>query len=737
MFLNQIKTIHVKWCVFVLMTWVIVQCKKMDSQVVQTSMTAGKDYPVYGGNKAGNRYSPLTQITPQNVQNLELAWTYFANIPADSATKRPASSGETQCQPIVVNGILYGTSTELNLFALNGATGQQVWKFTPNMEKQRANSNRGVMYWEDGNNKRILYTAGSFLYAVDALTGQSIISFGNQGRVDLHEGLAENIGHEVQDLSVTATSPGVILKNTLVIGTSLSEGGDAAPGHIRGFDVVTGKLKWIFHTIPQPGEPGYETWPPDAYKKFGAANSWGGMSADEKRGWVFFGTGSASSDYYGGDREGANLYANCVIALEAETGKMKWYFQAIHHDLWDRDFPCPPNLATITQNGKKIEVVVQTGKDGSIFVLDRETGESIFPIEEKPVPTNGLPGEHPYPTQKFPTKPLPLNRQLFTEADITDISPESHEFVKNRFKEYPLTTHKYQPPSVEGTILFGYSGGAEWGGNSVDPDGILYQNVNEAPWELTMIDKASRERETATLTPGQALFNRNCAACHGADRKGNGSVVPSLLSVGKKRTKEEINTIIKSGNARMPAFPYLSNNDRNALADFLLNKEEPKTMAIKTTPTDTAAKKDFPYDPNYALKIWQRFVDQNGYPAIKPPWGTMNAVDLNTGEYLWKVPLGEFPELTKKGVPLTGTETYGGPVVTASGLIFIASTRDERIRALDKKTGKVIWEYQLPAGGFSTPITYEIEGKQYVATAAGGGRGAKPGGWYVAFALKK
>lgn len=719
---------------------VLTGCKNDKPGNELTSMETGKDYPVYGGNKAGNRYSPLTQITKDNVQNLELAWSYFANNEPDSTGKRSSGTGEIQCQPIVVNGILYGTSTELNLFALNAATGKQIWKFEPDLD--RANSNRGVMYWEDPQNKRIFYTAGSYLYAVDAITGLSVKSFGENGRVDLHEGLAENLGHEVKDLSVKATSPGIIYKTTLVIGTSLPEGGDAAPGHVRGFDVITGKLKWIFHTIPQPGELGYDTWPKDAYKKFGGANNWSGMSVDEKRGWVFFGTGSASSDYYGGDREGANLFANCVLALEAETGKLKWYFQAIHHDLWDRDFPCPPNLATINHNGKAKDVVVQAGKDGFVYVLDRETGESIFPIEERPVPTDGVPGEHPFPTQKFVSKPLPLCRQLVTIDDLTDISPEANAFVKKRFLEYPPTTHRYQPPREAGTLLFGYSGGAEWGGNSIDPEGILYINSNEAPWELTMIDKATREKENNTLTPGHALFNRNCAACHGADRKGNTLVVPSLVDIGKKRTRADINLIIKSGNARMPAFPYLSNEARNSIADFLLNKEDPKSrkegMASESgKPKDTASvKPDFPYDPNYTLKIWQRFVDQNGYNAVKPPWGTLNAIDLNTGDYLWRVPLGEFPELTKRGIPITGTETYGGPVVTASGLIFIASTRDEHIRAFDKKTGKILWEYQLPAGGFSTPITYEVEGKQYIATAVGGGRGAKPGGWYMAFSLK-
>lgn len=699
-------------------------------------MNTGDNWPSYGGNKAGNRYSPLDQININNVKNLQLAWMYDARDNAGDSTKRQR---EIQCQPIVVNGILYGTTPDLNLFAVDAATGKQVWKFESTKDKQRFNTNRGVMYWEDGEDKRIFYSAGASLYAVNALTGKVVESFGAGGRIDLHEGLSTNLNHDVNELSVTATTPGVIYKNTLVIGSSVSEGGDAAPGHVRAFDVVTGKLKWVFHTIPQPGEVGYDTWPKDAYKKIGAANNWSGLVADEKRGLVIFGTGSPSSDFYGGEREGANLFANCIVALEAETGKLKWYFQTIHHDLWDRDIPCPPNLATVKQNGKTIDVVVQATKDGLVYVLDRENGKSLFPFEERPVPTNGLPGEHPYPTQKFPSKPAPFARQVFTENDITNISPEAHEFVKKRWMEYGKTGNKFEPPSVKGTLLQGYSGGAEWGGNSVDPSGILYQNANEDFWELKMESMEDRNKEIAALSPGNALYVKNCAVCHGADRKGSGTVFPSLLAIGKKRKPEEIKSIIKTGVGRMPSFQHLSEQERSTITDFLLNKEggaAKQTDEHSAPDVIMANKSEFPYEPLYINKVWKRFVDQDGYNAIKPPWGTLNAIDLNTGEYLWRVPLGEFPELTKKGIPVTGTETYGGPISTAGGLVFIASTKDERIRAFDQKSGKVVWEYQLPAGGFATPITYQANGKQYIAIAAGGGRGRKPGGWYIAFALK-
>ncbi|RAK01909.1 quinoprotein glucose dehydrogenase [Larkinella arboricola] len=708
-------------------------CLMYGMQEPGNRLETGHDWPNYGGNKAGNRYSPLTQINTGNVKNLQVAWMYDASEKPDANGRRRERA--IQCQPIVVNGVLYGTTPELKLFALKADTGEQLWKFEPSKD-DRLNSNRGVMYWENRDDRRIFYTVGASLYAVNAQNGQLITSFGTNGRVDLHEGLQTNLDHDVSKLSVTATSPGIVYRNTVIMGSSVSESGDAAPGHIRAFDAVSGKLKWVFHTIPQPGEFGYDTWPKDAYKKIGGVNNWSGMVLDEKRGVVYFGTGSPASDFYGGDRKGANLFANSIMALEAETGKMKWYYQTIHHDLWDRDHSCPPNLITLKRNGKNVDAVVQASKDGLVYVLNRDTGESLFPVEERKVPVNGLPGEHPYPTQKFPLKPLPLNRQVYTEADITDLSPEARAYVKERFEKI-RTDHKFTPPNTTGTLLFGYSGGAEWGGNSIDPDGILYQNVNEEPWELIMAERASIGKPDAPVTAGNALYIANCAACHGQDRKGSGPELPPLVDIGKKRSADEIRAILKTGSGRMPSFGHLSEKDRDAIVSFLLNRETgPKVASNQPDKAASGSKSGFPYQPAYVSKVWRRFTDQNGYPGIKPPWGTLNAIDLNTGEYLWRVPLGEYPELAKKGVPTTGTDSYGGPVSTAGGLVFIAGTKDEKIRAFDRKTGKVVWEYQLPAGGFATPITYEVGGKQYVVIAAGGGRGQKIGGNYIAFALK-
>ena len=731
-----------------------------DNNVVKPQLPAD-DWPTYGGNNAGNRYSPLTQINTQTVRNLQLAWTYET-----SDNKDPSQRGmDIQCQPIVVNGVLYGTSPRMKLFAVEAATGKQIWQFDPfaNPEKRpRFHPLRGVVYWEDGEHtgrpdKRILYTVGSSLYAIDALTGKPVESFGKNGEVDLHEGLGdkETLGHDVANLSIRATTPGVIYKDLLITGSAVNEGGDAPPGYIRAFNVRTGKLAWVFHTIPLPGEYGYETWAKDSYKKLGGANCWAGMVIDVKRGMVYAGTGSASVDFYGGDRAGQNLFANCVIAINAETGKRVWHFQTVHHDLWDRDLPCPPNLITVKHNGpdgrpRMIDAVAQATKDGYVFVFDRDTGKPLFPVNEVRVPTSpALPGEHPWSTQPVPSKPAPFVRQELTENELTNRTPEAHAYVVERFKN-SRSGSKYMPPSEEGTLFYGFGGGAEWGGNAADPDGILYQNANTMLWWLKMRDVRSQGKNVA-MTRGTYLFNTNCSVCHGMSGKGSGEAkasaaqaYPDLSEVDKRLNREQISTILSTGRGRMPSFGHLPKDDREAIINFLLKLDvKPAAPAVASTDIHSSVVTssvtegaDFPYMPPYLNNGNTQFRDQDNYPAIKPPWGTLNAINLNTGEYLWQVPLGEYPELTKKGIPPTGTENHGGPIVTAGGLVFIAATYDEKLRAFDRKTGKIVWEYKLPAGGFATPITYMVNGKQYIVIAAGGTRyGLKPGGSYVAFAL--
>ncbi|CAD5279231.1 Quinoprotein glucose dehydrogenase [Imperialibacter sp. EC-SDR9] len=707
-------------------------CQQSESDKTVSRFDTGVNWPVYGGNNAGNRYSPLDQITIENVSQLEVAWMYKAREPQEPGSS--ARVREIQCQPIVIDGVLYATTPLLQLFAVNAATGEELWKFSPPEEGFR---NRGVMYWENGNDKRILYTVESNLYAVNAATGKLIPGFGNDGVVDLRQGLSDGIDADITKTRVRATSPGVIYKNTLVIGSAVSEAGDGAPGHVRAFNVVTGELEWVFHTIPHPGEVGYETWPEGAYKEVGGANTWSGMILDEKNGVVFFGTGSPAADFYGGSRAGQNLFANSIVALNASDGSLVWYYQTISHDLWDRDHPLQPNLATIEHNGRKLEVVVQATKDGMVYVLNSKTGESVFPVEERPVPTNGLPGESPWPTQKFPLKPAPFSRQVYTEDDISDISPEAEAYTRQIYERYK-TDNKFAPPSKEGTLLFGYSGGAEWGGNAIDPDGILYQNANDNPWILEMTENIQQGDAGDEVLSGEQLFSLNCAACHGKDKKGNGTDFPDISNVKNQYNSTQLLNILGGGIGRMPSFQHLAERDRKTIVSYLL--EETKTQGDGTAdersePQPSLTQNAFGFQPAYVKKAWTKLFDEQGYPGIKPPWGTLNAIDLNTGDYLWTVPLGEFPELTEKGISITGTESYGGPVVTAGGLVFIAGTKDERIRAFDKNTGKVVWEYQLPAAGFATPAIYEVDGKQYVAIAAGGARGQKAGDYYVAFKL--
>lgn len=705
------------------------------------------DWPKYGGNSAGSRYAELTQINAGNVNKLQLAWSYDTG-----ENNNPDGKGnDIQCQPIVVNGILYGTTPRLKLFAADAATGKELWKYDPFSNpdvKPSFHPVRGVVYWEEGADKRILYSIGAKLLSVNALTGELIANFGENGLVDLHAGLGDpqTLGYDVNNFNIRSTTPGVIFKNLLIMGSSVSEGGDALPGNIRAFDVRTGKLAWVFRTIPLPGEYGYETWSKDSYKKLGGANCWAGMVLDEKRGTVFLGTGSPSVDFYGGARKGTNLFANCVIALNAETGKRIWHFQTVHHDLWDRDIPCPPNLITVMHKGpdgrpRKVDAVAQATKDGLIFVFDRDTGKPLFPVKEVPVPkVAALPGEAPWPTQPVPVKPAPFANQTFTKADLTDISPASAAYAQSVF-EKSRGGLKNLPPSTTETLNYGIGGGAEWGGSAVDPNGIMYVNANNMLWLLKMQATHSLKNSVA-LTKGETLFNTNCAVCHAIDAK-NVAVVstqayPNLQDVGKKLTRQQISTLLETGRGRMPSFQHISKPDREAIVHFLLKTETPtKADEIhRVTTIETKTGRDFPYTPLYQNKGFRQFRDANNYPAIKPPWGTLNAVDLNTGEYLWKVPLGEYPELAKKGIPTTGTENHGGPLVTAGGLLFIAATYDEKLRAFDTKTGKVVWEYTLPAGGFATPITYKVKGKQYIAIAAGGTRyDLKPGGKYVAFAL--
>jgi len=740
-----------EWTVLHFVVFCFISCK--DSSTSSIALNDYNGWKTYSGTKDGMRYSSNSQINTDNVSQLEVAWSYSTN------DKDTGNRTQNQCNPIMVDSILYGTSPRLKLFALNATTGKQQWLFDPAIEDTSSKNDptaffkvsRGVVYWQDekGNDKRIFYSVGSKTYAINAVDGKPVRTFGKSGFIDLSENLDREPGFNP---FVAGSTPGIIYKDLLIMGMRLAESADAAPGHIRAFDTRTGERRWIFHTIPHPGEVGYNTWPDkDAWKKLGGANNWAGMSLDEKRGIVYVPTGSIGGDFYGGIRKGQNLFANSLIALDAATGKYLWHYQIVHHDLWDRDLPANPNLVTVNKNGKKIDAVAQITKHGYIFLFDRETGEPIYPIEEKPVPTNALPGEEAWPTQPIPTLPEPFARQKFSEGDVTDISPEAHQEMMEKFRQVKYSA-MFTPPSKEGAWIFpGFDGGGEWGGAAVDPESqILYINSNELPWTMTMIDVPKNNKNDRSLKGlGKTIYNKYCVACHGPELKGNGISFPSLVDLQKKSTEEQARKIIENGRNMMPPFKQLTESEKGPLISFLLNIEE-KELGAKARSKDAAlpkepgggeadhlpAKKSILDEVPYTMTGYNRFLDKNGYPGIKPPWGTLNAVDLNSGKLLWKVPLGEYPELTKKGIPPTGTEGYGGPLVTKGGLVFIAASKDAKMRAFDKITGKVLWEAQLPVPGYATPATYSIDGRQYVVIASGGGKiGSKSGDQYIAFAL--
>jgi quinoprotein glucose dehydrogenase len=676
------------------------------------------DWPAYLGNKQRSLYSPLAQINRENVGKLQIAWTY------DTGDK-----SEYQANNLVVGGVLYTASPLRKVIALEAATGRELWKWDPNWERPGSGRSRqrGLVFWQDEQTgeQRLFTAAGNYLYALDAKTGQPIRSFAENGALPLGAGLDKETPP-----NVGLNTPGVIYRDLLIIG------GVGGPGALRAFDVRTGERRWIFHLIPRPGEVGAETWPEDAWKTATGLMPWCGQSLDEERGIVYVATKTAEPDFYGGARHGMNLFANCLVAIEAATGKRLWHFQMVHHDLLDRDLPCPPVLLTVMHNGKKVDAVAQGTKQALLFVFDRVTGQPLWPIEEKPVPASTLRGEQAWPTQPFPTKPPPLTRQKYTLEDFSITSPEATAATVERIMRSP-NFGPFPAPSLQETIMFpGFDGGMEWGGGAADPDGIYYVNVNEIPWVVQMVE--TRRADGSPLSRGEKDYMLNCAACHGLDRAGNAAGgLPSLLDVQTRRTREQVAEITKKGAGRMPAFDKLSDQQREDIVDFLTRPPEPLAAAGRPDEAKSApAQKSDDKSPPYAFGGFKRWLDAEGYPAIKPPWGTLNAVDLNTGELKWKVPLGEYAALKERGLPPTGTENYGGPVVTAGGLIFIGATADETFRAFDKDTGKILWQAQLPFGGNATPSTYMIDGRQFVVISAGGGKSGRPqGGLVVAFAL--
>ena len=762
------------------------------------------DWPAYNGGVNGDHYSPLKQIDRANVHRMRVAWQF------DTGEK-----GQLQTNPLIVGRTLYGYTPTEKIIALDAATGQLKWKFDPRI--QGTQPGRGFGYWTDGNQSLLFTGIMNFLYCLDPQTGKLVASFGENGRVDLRKGL----GREFETQSVVLTSPGVVYKDLIIVGGRNPETHPAPPGYIRAYDVHTGQQRWVFHTIPLPGEPGYETWPKDAWKTAGAANNWAGMSLDAEHGILYAPTGSAVMDFYGGDRVGDDLYANCILALDAETGKLLWHFQGVHHDIWDRDFPSPPALFTVERDGKPVQALAQTTKQGYLYLFNRITGEPLSPIHEHPYPASTVPGETTSPTQPLPDLPPYSERQKLTEDMLTTRTPEAHAWAVKTFRDLRSGGQFYPMTVGQQTVVFpGFDGGAEWGGPAIDPVAkVLFVNENEMAWLGGLIP-----RETSGGM-GEQVYSDQCALCHGVDRAGSPPTFPSLVGIDKRLTGEKIAETIQRGTGRMPSFPNITGDHLQALLEYLRSdaasstKKELASLTDQSSQTANAAgatvyasrcaichgdrregippsfpmligvgsrmsepqiadlirrgKGRMPPMPNlqgeelqalleflgvhagvaiepetaapklesqdrYNFTGYKKFLDPDGYPAIAPPWGTLNAIDLKSGRILWKIPFGEYPDLALQGMKNTGSENYGGPVVTAGGLLFIGATvYDRKFHAFDSRTGKLLWEYQLPFAGMATPATYMVDGRQYVVTVATGGRDPKSpvGGAYVAFAL--
>jgi quinoprotein glucose dehydrogenase len=698
------------------------------------------DWPVYGGSNSSDRYSTLRQINRRNVGHLRVAWRFDTD-----------ESGDAETNPILIGRTLYAYTPGLKVIALDGATGKLLWKFDAGVHGTTVAPGmtftgpaRGLAYWSDGHDSRLLAGVMNYLYALDPRTGVPLKNFGIDGAVDLRNDLR---GDPAQHY-VSLTSPGVVYKDLIIVGFRTLEVHPAPPGDIRAYDVHTGALRWTFHTIPRPGESGADTWPENAWRDAGSANNWAGMALDEARGIVYVPTGSAVSDFYGADRLGNDLYADTLLALDAATGKRIWHFQGVHHDVWDRDFPSPPSLLTVARDGRRIDAVAQPTKQGYLYVFDRTTGAPLFPIEERAVPASDVPGEVTAATQPRPLSPEPYARQYLTEQMLTTRTKEAHDWAVQQFSGL-RSEGQFVPLGVEKpTVVFpGFDGGAEWGGAAVDRrTGVIYINSNDVAYTGSLIKSAAGVGLVASL------YEAQCSVCHGADRKGSPPAFPSLVDASARLSTQDIATIIRNGRGRMPPFANISSYVLMGLVEYVRTGHEPARPGARVqgaageSPTrgsnaerEMAALLLSEGQPvPYRFTGYNKFLDPDGYPAVAPPWGTLNAIDLNTGRYLWRVPLGEYPELVAQGFKNTGTENYGGPVVTGGGLVFIGATIfDRKIRAFDSRTGQLLWEAELPFSGTATPATYMVDGKQYVVICTSSARNLKApqGGAYVAFAL--
>lgn len=711
---NWVKSKNIQFVVIIMLVQFVIGCKDSEPD---------KSWSSYKGDETSSSYSPLDDINLSNVSKLKNAWTFqMSDVPAG---EKPTSS---QCNPIIVDGVMYINSGKQTVYAIDAATGKEIWSCKTLEDDMPSAASRGVTYWANGSDKRIIYSSGNYLMAIDAKTGKIIPSFGNDGRVNLNEGMRD----DPSKISVALSTPGRVYKDLIIIGARTPDFYGAPPGYIRAYNCQTGNLIWTFHTIPHPGEMGYESWPPDAYKYAGGVNCWAGLSIDSKRGMVFLALGSPSYDYYGADRKGKNLFGNCVLALDAATGNYKWHFQTVHHDLWDYDLPSPPNLVTLNHNGKQIDAVAQVTKHGFVFVLNRDNGEPIYPVEERKVPSSNIPGEETWPTQPFPVKPKAFVKQSMTEDDLNHYSDSNYMAILEKFRSVRYEG-LFTPPDLKGTLsLPATRGGANWGGAAYDPSTThLYIRGNNLPEIQTIVDvdKHFAARDNSIFESGRVVYMKHCSSCHGQDKKSIAPTIPSVLNLKDRMDEKMAIKKIRMGGGMMSGYKgVITDDEEKAIIAFLFDK---KGGVVNNEIKDKKVENGIRYGNITGYQTWS---DPSGNPAMKGPWCTLNALNLSTGDYDWQIPLGNDEKLQKAGEPITGLLGRSGPMVTAGGLVFISGAVDKKLWAFDKSTGKLVWETVLPEANNANVCSYHIKGKQYIALSVGGSK-EEPSGSIMTFAL--
>ena len=679
----------------------------------------------YGGSADSMQYSSLRQIDASNVGQLQRVWSQPA----------PGPSGRFSFGPLVVDDVMYVVGKDNAVIALEASTGKVLWtRALPDTP-----TNRGFNYWEsaDRSDRRLIFAVDSFLQQIDARTGEFVRSFGTAGKLDLRAGLP-------RAGNVQSGTPGKVFENLIILGSATGESYGSPPGDLRAFDVRTGAPVWTFHTIPRPGEFGHDTWPKDAWKYAGGANTWGEISIDVPRGIVYFPTGSPTFDLYGGDRIGTNLFGNCLLALDARTGKRLWHQQLVHHDLWDYDLVAAPKLLTVRHNGLTVDIVAQASKTGMLFVFDRVTGAPLWPIEERPVPTSDVPGEQAWPTQPFTTTPPPFSRLAFSPDDVNPYVDAAERAALTRRLSQARNEGIFTPPTLtrEFVVVPGQHGGANFGSTAGDPEtGMVYVRAIDAPtihqlrpWDASAVRTEGETREER----GLSAYAQVCQACHGEARPEGIRTLDraSILSI-KQLGADRVRAAIREGRGQMPAVPEsrLSAQGLEALIAYLQDPTAAPGPARIPPPLPLSTEHE-----RYTGPLGTTFRTKSGTPVLGPPWARIVAYDLNVGTIKWTAALGTVPELAAKGVTNTGNDSRihrNGLVVTAGGLVFVGSNGDRTVRAFAKDTGRVLWEHTLPASPEGMPAVYEVGGRQYVAffasTPQGGGEASAQG--YYVFAL--